>query len=232
MAIRPVFIPADTQRACVKEAEVDFTWHPGLSRQQKQKSIRALHDAAKRKFGLKRILEISSKSELQIGRDLSAFNLCTTVGNNIETSVECAFQGSKVFSGGGPYADLYYVSALDAKRDARLKSSGELMSFHVNGRSWPLEPLTLFYDWLYLNALRSNKALANKILNFDGFTDIEFNPKKSINCQARSAALYVQLYKTHILRDVLKSQNTFTRFMTARDHAESTANGEQIDLFL
>lgn len=49
-----------------------------------------------------------------------------------------------------------------------------------------------FYDFLYFRALRENfsKSEIRQILQYDIFTDIEFNHKVSINCQARSCALY------------------------------------------
>lgn len=70
-------------------------------------------------------------------------------------------------------------------------------------------PRTAFYDWLYLSALNQNKNLALHLLNFDGFTDIEFNPAKSINCQARAAALFVSLVRRNMLDDVLSSKDGF-----------------------
>ena len=40
--------------------------------------------------------------------------------------------------------------------------------------------------------------MRRQIRERDGFTDIAFNPKKSLNCQARSAALYVALARDGI----------------------------------
>ena len=47
------------------------------------------------------------------------------------------------------------------------------------------------------------KELADEITNYNGFTDIEFNPKKSINCQAYSAALYSSLQHSGLLKKSL-----------------------------
>lgn len=44
-------------------------------------------------------------------------------------SVETAFQGSKVFEKGGPYVDLLNGTSRDAKKDMRLKESGNLIEF-------------------------------------------------------------------------------------------------------
>lgn len=49
-----------------------------------------------------------------------------------------------------------------------------------------------FYDFLYFRALGENfsQREIRQILQYSIFTDIEFNHKVSINCQARSCALY------------------------------------------
>ncbi|MFP3398368.1 hypothetical protein SB749_18775, partial [Brevibacterium sp. SIMBA_078] len=72
-------------------------------------------------------------------------------------------------------------------------------------------PKTLFYDWLYLNALSLNEELIKEVIKYDAFTDIEFNPGKSINCQARSVALFVALYKTGELEEALSSEDNFKK---------------------
>ena len=41
-----------------------------------------------------------------------------------------------------------------------------------------LNPKTIFYDWLYINAVLENPLLAAELLKYNAFTDIEFNPKK------------------------------------------------------
>lgn len=212
MAIRPIFLPANNENEPVRVESVEFMWHPGLSKSQKQRSVRSMHAAAKKQFGIHTILEISSKSEVELGRRLSAFQLSFKLKGGEVTTVEAAFQGSKVFAEGGPYADLYCKDALDAKRDARLKESGQLVSFRANGRNWPLEPKTLFYDWIYLNALLANSMLARHLIEYEAYTDIEFNPEKSFNCQAHSAAAYVQLSRTGRLEEIMSSADAFTNY--------------------
>lgn len=64
-----------------------------------------------------------------------------------------------------------------------------------------MEPKTAFYDWLYLNALNLNDDIKQAALSYNAFTDIEFNPQKSINCQAYSIALYIALTKRNLLID-------------------------------
>ncbi|WP_048965387.1 DarT1-associated NADAR antitoxin family protein, partial [Escherichia coli] len=74
MAVRPVFIPTNAENVLSVTKDVDFPWAPGMSKTQKQKSIRALHAAANEQ-GVNSLLEISSKSEDELGVKLSAFNL-------------------------------------------------------------------------------------------------------------------------------------------------------------
>lgn len=191
----------------VEEIPVSFAWNPGFAPVQKKKNVVALHDAAQAK-GLFPLLEVSTKSEERLGQRLSAFNLkvSTEIG---EISIESAYQGSKVFKQGGPYTDIYRMDSWSAKKDERLRSSGALVGFDFFGQKWPLIPKTAFYDWLYLSALEPHQEFLKRLFLYDGFTDIEFNPEKSINCQARTCALLVSLIKLDALNAALRSQADF-----------------------
>lgn len=208
MATRPIFVPCfDT--VGVIEDMLEFKWHPGMALVQKKKSIYELHQVANNK-GYKKILEISSKSEDKAGIELSAFNLTiTTKKKGNKFSVESAFQGSKVFEEGGPYLDLLNMESLKAKKDIRLRESGNLIGFRFFGKDFPIIPRTFFYDWIYINALVSHHNLSAKARSYDAYSDIEFNPKKSINCQAHSVALYVSLYVNKVLEKALQSPESF-----------------------
>lgn len=226
MARRPVFIPAPVGSGNLTDAvEVEFEWSPGFAVSQKQKSIQAMHAAAS-DAGVSPVLEVSTKSPDPLGVDLSAFNLTVAMGGE-RIPLEAAFQGSKVFQHGGPYHDIYDLQGPAIKRDDRLQSSGPLTAFRWQGERWPLEPKTGFYDWLYLNAVSSLEE-ADQLTRFAGFTDIEFNPAKSINCQARSCALYVALHHREKLRDVLDgSPQAFRRLL----ERSPTDQGSQHSLF-
>ncbi|WP_065202805.1 DarT1-associated NADAR antitoxin family protein [Chromobacterium subtsugae] len=215
MAKRPIFIPTLTGESFVKTDFIDFEWFPGLAVSQKQKSINSLHKAACNKHSLSKILEISSKSLTPLGESLSAFNLTfTTIKHNHTFSVECAFQGSKVFEQGGPYTDIFFKTSREAKKDERLRTSGRLTGFRFYGIEWELEPLTAFYDWLYINALKKRTDIAESLLEYSAFTDIEFNPERSINCQAYSVALYYSLYKRSLLDEATSSKDAFLRIIS------------------
>lgn len=127
----------------------------------------------------------------------------------LEISLESAFQGSKVFEEGGPYSELYYKNSIEARRDERLRRSGKLVGFNFQGMDFPTEPKTAFYDWLYLNALALNEEIMLELEGYGGFTDIEFNPNKSINCQARSCALCVSLRIKGVMFEAMESHQAF-----------------------
>ena len=208
MAVRPIFVVSLDNRYCIRE-NVEFEFSNGFSDAQKRKSINSLHQEYLKNHEGKRILEISSKSEYELGVRLSAFNLMIKTKNGKEFSVESAFQASKVFEKGGPYKDLLNVSSKNAKKDERLKNSGRIVAFRIDGKEFETEPKTYFYNWLYINTLHFHNELAEQLLEYDAFTDIVFNPQKSINCQAEAAAIYVSLVKQGMLEDALRDKNQF-----------------------
>lgn len=208
MAKRPVFVPVLSKPGLVDEVLVDFPWAPGMAPSQKMKNVVSLHAAA-HKRGIEPILEISTKSQLAIGTELSAFNLLVFFEGLGRLTVEAAFQGSKVFRNGGPYREFYRMKGRDIKQDERLRNSGDLLRFDLDGDVWGLEPTTAFYDWIYLHALQQNLTLGQQVLTYQGFTDIEFNPEKSFNCQARSAALFVALSRRGLLEQALQSKQNY-----------------------
>lgn len=227
MAKRPIFLPRLDDQYLVYERYVDFTWSPGMAASQKRKSIADLHRMARLNLNVRRPLEVSSKSEDPIGVALSSFNLKFTTEKGRQLAVECAFQGSKVFEGGGPYRDLFDVRPIDAKRDPRLRESGCLVGFTFFGQFWALEPLTAFYDWIYVNALAKNSELSEHALTYDAYTDIEFNPERSINCQARSVALFQALYRQGKLAYVLSSPEAFKALYNRRISASQFHHSQQ-----
>ena len=225
MAKRPVYIPDPTGLSLVRSAYVDFQWQPGLAVAQKQRSIAALHAAARLELCIECILEVSSKSAERLGVALSAFNLtfaAPSLGKRL--SVECAFQGSKIFTEGGPYTDLYAMGSRDAKRDQRLKQSGNLRRFRFDGLDWDIEPQTAFYDWLYISALKAQPELSQEVMNYQAFTDIEFNPEKSINCQAYAVALFQSLSRAGKLDEATSSQAAFLEIVRSRRIANAREN--------
>ena len=203
MANRPFFIPNDNKDELVKTELVEFKWFSGFAKVQKQKSISSFHENISKQFKYNKILEISTKSKDKLGVKLSAFNLKINFKDK-EYFLESLFQGSKVFSNEGPYEDIYKKESIDAKKDERIKRS-DLKEFSFFGEKFTLE--FDFYSWLYFLALKQNKKLTDEMLHYQAFTDIEFNPEKSLNCQAYSAALYLSMIKNNILNIDKEYQN-------------------------
>lgn len=221
MAYRICFIAQNIKMPAYKEIETEFQYYSGFAVSQKQKSIMSLHDSLRLTHKDLRLLEVSTKSPDAIGVQLSAFNLkFYDKDQGKEYPLENVFQSSKVFEHGGPYRDLLDVHPRDAKKNERLKSSGKLIGFNLNGEDWELEPRSMFYDWIYMQALRRDSKLSSAILEYNAFTDIEFNHNKSINCQARAAAIFVSLSKRGILEKTLESKEELVKVYPSAKRAQ------------
>lgn len=199
MACRPVFIPKYCGPQLVEERTFYFTWAPGFSPTQKKKNIVSLHNEARR-HGIDRILEISSKSDYIIGQRLSAFNIKIDV-DSVERPLESVYQGCKVFEGGGPFTDVFEIMPRDAKRYIKALNCGRLLKYEFQDKSYPLSPKNAFYDWLYIRSLEKHADWIRKNVSYDAFTDIEFNPAKQVNCQARAFAEYLSLLQRDKIRE-------------------------------
>lgn len=202
MANRPAWT---VKNNLVVSENFDFAWNGGFSIIQKHKNIKALHQSI---YELKheKALEVSSKSDVPTGKAIGAFSLKLD-----GIPLENVFQASKKYEKGGPYTDLLNVLPKDAKRDERHHNSGSLVSFVKDGVIWPLEPQTAFYDYLYVSTLIKNFGHNFDLTEYLWFTDIEFNPKKSINCQARATAIYKVLQEKELFES-LKSMESWICF--------------------
>ena len=210
---RPYFLPYKNGIG-VEQETIDFKYYSGFSTSQKIKTIESFHHEILQKYKNLKVLEISTKSNEKLGQELSAFNLKSeTVNKKISFTVETAFQSSKVFENGGPFIDLLYKTSKQAKTDERLKTSGKIISVNFLNKDYPTEPKTLFYDWLYINVLEKNKELHKDLFQYNCFTDIEFNPAKSINCQAHAVALFISMKKNNIDFDKIKDIDYFKKII-------------------
>ena len=186
MAVRPIFISTgDVLEPFVKE-DISFTWVKGMSYSQKCKRRDSLASEIAKLYDIKRWLEISTKSDKEIGVKLSAKNLVLTTSTGCNT-VENIYQSSKVLE------------------------DGQITSFKYNDCIFENEPTGMFYDYIYIYAILQNKDLINELVQYNIFSDIEFNPKKSINTQARAAAIFKTLYDEHSL-SIIKNQDDFKRY--------------------
>lgn len=231
MAERPVFIPDTSASSYVRVESVPFDWNPGFAAVQKRKNVVALHASAASR-GLSPLLEISSKSEEELGRRLSSFSLKLNDKAGQPWPLECVFQSAKVYERGGPYVDLLRQEPKAAKRDPRHKTSGPLVEFRYEGRSWKLLPRTAFYDWLYMRALFPHRDYLRRLDKYRGFTDIEFNPNRSINCQARSLAKLVAMQQADVLENAMSSEEAFLAVLSHdQERSEHGEHGHRRSLF-
>lgn len=213
MANRPVYIALE-KFPYVGAVNVDFQFYSGFSDKQKRLSINSLHAAFLNLLPEKTVLEISTKSENPLGVKLSAFNLPVKIPDSDKfTVLESAYQGSKVFENGGTFTDLMYKKPREAKKDSRLKSSGKIQTFQFGENKFPPEPKSFFYNWLYITALAAQTELAEEILNYDAFTDIEFNPKKSVSTQAMAAAVFIGLNRAGLINSALETKENFLKIV-------------------
>lgn len=191
-----------------KENELYFNYYTfeffgGFAISQKRKSIESFHNKI-RESGIEKVLEVSRKNENEIGVQLSAFNLMANI-DEASYPVECIYQSSKVF-GNKQYKECLKMYPGDAKRYVKEKVEEQnllLTHFSFKNNVFPLEPKSIFYDYLYIYALNQNKVLGEQILKYDCFTDIEFNHKKQFASQARSCAIFKYLYLNKKIDDFL-----------------------------
>lgn len=189
----------------VEERYIEFQYIKGLAFSQKVKCAKSLQDAIIVQYPELRAIEVSTKSDKDLGIKLSAFNLKLN-----DIFVESIFQSSKVFDGNIQFDFLISYQPREAKKYIKENHVGNLIYFVYQGIKYPLYPKSAFYDWLYINALDKSEN-KNEILQFDAFSDIEFNDKKSINCQARAVALYVAMSRQGKKKYYLESFEKFIK---------------------
>lgn len=81
----------------------------------------------------------------------------------------------------------------------------------------------MFYDYLYIKTLYANhKNIIKELLEFDALTDIEFNPHKSINCQAKTCAILVSLVRLNLLDKAILSKESFVDIVYKKEPIQLT----------
>ena len=149
------------------------------------------HLGALMDLGYMHPLEVSTKSNLALGKGLSAFNLKLRVGNSI-FPVENWYQASKRFINGTGDTDfLLHVSPSEAK--ARNKPfAGTLSGFYFDKKEYPLDDDASFYDLLYHAALEQLPEETKRLIEkHDVFIDSFFSVKRGHANQARSLAKWI-----------------------------------------
>lgn len=93
------------ENEAIKCIDIDISDSYRQTYNEKQKSVIQLHNKFHELYKNEKVLEISTKSQSELGRKLSAFNLEYII-NNKKYPLECVFQSSKVFENGGPYREF------------------------------------------------------------------------------------------------------------------------------
>ena len=220
MAIRSVFISKPVY-PFFEEVPVDMSWFGGFALSQKRKCQISLHENFLAQSPDKKVLEISSTGLMSLGSKLSAMNLSkrTKHGN---TSVESAFQASKVYVDGaktiGPFPEYMFLDGRECKKLVKEASKNLISrkySFDDMVFYAPEHHVTQFYDFLYLNALLEpeNQEAAEELLagGYNAFSDLA---TKSLNCQARSAAIFVGLVQAGLIDQVRDYESYLKLFRT------------------
>lgn len=224
MAVRPIFLPLVGRKShdgslrrgpLVETVDVSIDWYGGFAVSQKQKNIVALHERAK-EMGISPVLEISTKSTQEVGFRLSAFNLKIDI-DGILKPLESVYQSCKVFSESGQHVYLMDLDPFKAKRTVREVGKGKITSFRFLGQDFKTEPKNAFYDWLYIRAIAPHEEWIRRNLSYAAYSDIEFTPNRSINCQARAVA---EFHALSMRGQALECARNFDQFRTLLELAQ------------
>ena len=227
MARRSVFVSKNSY-PFFEEISVDFDWFQGFALSQKRKSQIGIHENFLNAYPDEKVLEISSASLYSLGAELSAMNLSKRTSAGI-TTVESAFQSSRIYGSGedevGPFPEYLFYPGRECKKIVKELSKGKIsyrymfdgLEFHA-----PSHFISLFYNYLYLNALceDENRAVADSLIEhgYTAFTDLA---TKSLNCQARAAAIFVSLVRNNLI-DEVKNYDSYLRLFRTRIDGKPT----------
>ena len=191
----------------VNEKEIEFMGLKGNNINIKKGNVSKLHKMInlQPKYTHCKVLEVSSKSDVELGKKCSAFNLMMD-----GYSFEAIFQSSKVFEGNVQFKEVLDMKPSAAKVYIRNNKRGRnIIGFNYNGEEFPNIPYTYFYDYMYCKCVDENLSEEEKkeLLKYSIFTDIEFG-SGALNCQAKSLCIYSYLYKNNKL-DLLNDKEKF-----------------------
>ena len=207
MAKRIVYIPTEykIENRYVRKELVTFEYCKGCSASNRLKSSKKLQEEFSKIHGDQyNILEVSSFSDKELGKKLSAFSLLLKDNQGILRPVENYYQAGKITETYGVLSDLLDCKPKAAKLDPRVKDN--TIGYEYNGYQFkPDQGYTddRFYNFLYLTALHQehNSELASQLLEYNAFCDIVANPDKGAACQAEACALYVSLMRKSDYKD-------------------------------
>lgn len=228
MAEKSVYI-SKTEYPYFEEIYVTIDWFAGFAMSQKRKCQIGLHQNFLRSYPEEKVLEISSTSLMSLGSKLSAMNLSKRTKKGL-TSVESAFQSSRIYSDEqrtiGPFPEYLFLPGKECKKLVKEASDGmHSYRYEFDGLTFyaPVWHISQFYDYLYLNALLEpeNKAVKEQLLK-EGYTAFTDLATKSLNNQARSAAIFVGLVKAGLI-DEVRTYDSYLKLFRTRANGEATS---------
>lgn len=226
MAEKSVFI-SKAEYPFFEEVHVEVDWFSGFALSQKRKCQIGLHQNFLAAYPGEKVLEISSASLMSLGAKLSAMNLKKRTKEGI-TTVESAFQSSRIYSDcaktAGPFPEYLFLPGRECRKLVKEASKGmHSYQYQFDGLTFyaPTHHLTQFYDFLYLNALLEpeNQEVREQLLR-EGFTAFTDLAAKSLNCQARSAAVFVGLVKAGLI-DEVRDYASYLRLFRTQENGKA-----------
>lgn len=220
MAEKSVFI-SKTEYPFFEEVNVNIDWFGGFALSQKRKCQIGLHQNFLMEYPDEKVLEISSASLVSLGSKLSAMNLSKRTQRGL-TTVESAFQSSRIYSDGertvGPFPEYLFLPGRECKKLVKEASEGmHSYRYEFDGLTFysPAWHISQFYDYIYLNALlEPENEEVRELLLKEGYTSFTDLATKSLNCQARSAAIFVGLVRAGMIDEVRDYDSYLKLFRT------------------
>ena len=227
MAIRSVFTGV-AKYPYYEQVDVSTVWFGGFALSQKRKCELGLHMNFNAAYPDIKVLEISSASLQSLGAKLSAVKLSKFTQKGV-TSLESAFQCSRIYSDGvrrvGPFPEYLFLPGKKCKKIVKEASLGmHSYEYLFDGMTFyaPEFHISLFYDYLYLNALLEpeNQAVREELLSssFLAFTDLA---TLALNSQARSAAIFRGLDMAGLI-DEVRDYHAYHRLFLASTDGKAT----------
>lgn len=223
MVIRSVFkgVP---RYPFYEHCDVSCCYFAGSELSQKRKCELSLHMNYNAEYPDIKVLEVSSASLNSLGAKLSAMHLSKRTKKGV-TSVESVYQSSRIYSDGtrtvGPFPEYTFLPGKECKKLVKQASLGmNSFQYSFDGMTFyaPDHHVSLFYDYLYLNALLEpeNEAVKEELLSGDymAFTDLA---SLSLNTQARSAAIFRGLVMAGLIDEVTDYRTYLSLFRTGID---------------
>ncbi len=228
MATKPVFMVSteNTKHFCIVNTVFEFVGF--FSPSKTQQSIESLHNSFLRLNPSKKVLEVSNRSNSPLGHKLSAHKLKLSTKNKNVFALDSIYYASKVFKNGGPYLDLLHQDINTIKKDKRLFESGDLVGFKFFHLSFDVEYSNAFFNYLYISTLhkiKENRVFADELMQYDAFTDIEYNVGSY--SEAEACAIYVALRNKGLIEKALLSKENFINIVYKDVAKESSSKSLQ-----